>query len=679
MKELSAEEIKNILGYAPKSKEVLLEGILLIIPVKARGILSTIELIDCQGRKAALAGRGSKSGGYWSSGELPGDTKSVKPILIGEGVATVVAAAQATGYLAIAVLSSSNLISVAKQMRERFGLAKLIILADLVKSTKEPDSHAVEAAKLINGVLVLPDFGEHCSPQNKDFNDMANLLGREAVKHVITEMWPIPQSILAAIKSEPYPLDALPEIIRAAVEEVQNFVKAPVPLVASSALASLSLAIQAQVDTKRAERLVGPSSLFLLTIADSGERKSTCDNFFSEVIHEYDRLKASDAKPEINKYSAAIGAWQEKCSGIKEKIRKLAKDGKPTEDLESDLHQLENDKPVPPRIPRLMYSDTTPEALAYSLAKSWPSGGILSAEAGIVFGGHSMNKDSIMRNLALLNVLWDGGSVQIDRRTQESFVVRGVRLTIGLQIQAETLRNFFDRSGSLARGTGFLARFLISKPESTQGYRLFSESPINWSALDKFNNRVRSILEKEVPIDENNMLSPHIVSLSDEAKVAWISFYNEIEQELSSGGELYEVRDVASKIAENAARLALIFHKANACENEVIGIDSMISATRIAAWHLSESRRFFGELALSDEVSDLLHLDRWIVNYCQKQKTNILSRRDIQRNVTPSRLREKTPLDKALNELQLHGRVRIISDGKRKEIHVNPAILSEEQ
>ena len=36
---------------------------------------------------------------------------------------------------------------------------------------------------------------------------------------------------------------------------------------------------------------------------------------------------------------------------------------------------------------------------------------VLSAEAGAVFGAHGMGQDTILRNLALLNVLWDGGEI----------------------------------------------------------------------------------------------------------------------------------------------------------------------------------------------------------------------------------------------------------------------------
>ena len=334
-----------------------------------------------------------------------------------------------------------------------------------------------------------------------DFNDMAKLSGLEAVKQAIDaakpveqkndsvgfasspadnsgntngSAWPMPQPLTAKIEAEPYPVDALPDTIRAAVEEVGGFVKAPVPLVASSAIAALSLAIQAHYDVERASKLHSPVSTFTLVIAESGERKSTCDGFFTKAIRDYESAQVDAAKPFVKDYNATIESWEAKRSGIKDKIRQLAKEKKTAAELEADLRDLGHNKPEPPRITRLIYGDVTPEELAYKLAMVWPSGGVVSAEAGVVFGSHGMGSDSLTRNLARLNVLWDGGDLPIDRRTTESFIVRGARLTMGLQVQSATLLSFFEKSGALARGTGFLARFLVAWPESTQGFRPFT-------------------------------------------------------------------------------------------------------------------------------------------------------------------------------------------------------------
>lgn len=661
--------------------------------MKGAGLL-TLELIDGDKRKTALAGRGSKAGGYWATEPLP---DALDTLLIGEGVATVLSSREASGHPAVAALSSGNLPAVAKAMRQLYPAAELVILADLVKATGALDPHALEAAQSVGAKLAVPDFGAIRDPHATDFNDMALTCGAEAVERAIANAtqpargepqsheedhtlerdsesreWTEPQPLAAKVEPEPYPLDALPDIIRAAVEEVVAFVKAPVPLVASSALAALSLAIQAHSDVKRAEKLQGPVGLFLLTIADSGERKSTCDGFFTKAIRDYEEAQAEAAKPILKDHRAEIEAWEAKRSGIKEKIRQLAKESEATESMESALRDLEHDKPEPPRIPRLLYADATPEALAYGLAKQWPSAGVVSAEAGIVFGSHGMGKDSVMRNLALLNQLWDGTSLTIDRRSTESFTVRGARLTVALQVQEATLRSFFDKTGALARGMGFLARFLVAWPESTQGNRPFTDPPDNWPHLSVFNDRITAILNQPVPIDEDGALSPVLMTMTREAKAAWVEFHDAIERELSSGGELYDVRDVASKAADNAARVAVLFQMFEHGMGGAVGLDCFERASRIAAWYLHEARRFFGELALPAELADAARLDSWLIEYCKRKRTLLIPTREAQR-LGP--VRDKEKLTAALRELDELDRVRVTQEGRRKTIKMNPALV----
>ncbi|MBS1169618.1 MAG: hypothetical protein H6R01_536 [Burkholderiaceae bacterium] len=486
--------------------------------------------------------------------------------------------------------------------------------------------------------------------------------------------WPEPQPLVARIEPEPYPLDALPPIIRAAVEEVQQFVQAPVPLVAASALTAISLAIQAHADVQRAERLTGPTSLFMLTIADSGERKTTCDGFFSSAIHAYQDRQVEQAKPLLKQYQAEQDAMEAKKSGIKDKLRQLAKEGKSTSPQEKELHDLESDAPEPPRVPRLLYSDVTPEALSYKLANQWPSAGLISSEAGIVFGAHGMGKESVMRNLSQINMLWDGGTLTIDRKTMDSFAVRGARLTVGLQVQEATLRETIERSGQLMRGTGFFARFLLAWPESTQGMRLFNDPPAHWPALEAFNRCITTLLEQEVPIDEVGALNPTTLAFSTEAKAEWRAYHDAIESELKSGGEFYDVRDVASKSADNAARLAALFQIFSEGMG-VIGEAWFTSASRIAAWHLNESRRFFGELAMPAELAHAVRLERWLLAYCFRSQTDSVPTRIVQQSVTGIS-RDKDTISKAVMVLNEHGRARIIQDGKRRLIQINPALLA---
>jgi putative DNA primase/helicase len=487
------------------------------------------------------------------------------------------------------------------------------------------------------------------------------------------ENWPNPQSLIAKIEPEAYPLDALPDAIRTAVEEVAGFVKAPLPLVVSSALGALSVAIQAHVDIKRAERLTGPSSLFLLAIADSGERKTTCDGFFTSAIRQYEAEQSELAAPLLKDYAAHLAAWNAEREGLLSAIKDAGKKGKDSSKLREDLKLLEHEKPEPPRVPRLILGDETPENLAYTLAKSYPSAGVVSSEAGVVFGAHGMGKDSVMRNMALLNLLWDGGSLSIGRRTSESFTVKGARLTVALQIQEATLRAFFERSGGLARGTGFLARFLVAWPESTQGYRPFTDPPDTWPQLAAFNRRIAEILNTPAPLNDQGILEPLMLTFTPAAKHAWIEFHDALEIKLRSGGELCDVRDVASKTADNAARLAALFHVFAHGIGGAVGVDSFEGASRIAAWHLSEARRFFGELALPADMANAARLDAWLIRHARQEQTHIISKRQV---LQYGPLRDNAALMAALKELQELDRARLILEGNRKIIKVNPALLT---
>lgn len=71
LREIDAGRLAALIGYPPKRGDDLLAGRILIAPVKVGGRLSTLEMIDGNGRKSALAG-GVKAGGYWGHAEAAG-------------------------------------------------------------------------------------------------------------------------------------------------------------------------------------------------------------------------------------------------------------------------------------------------------------------------------------------------------------------------------------------------------------------------------------------------------------------------------------------------------------------------------------------------------------------------------------------------------------------------------
>ena len=285
-----------------------------------------------------------------------------------------------------------------------------------------------------------------------------------------------------------------------------------------------------------------------------------------------------------------------------------------------------------------------------------------------------MRRDSIMRSLSLFNKLWGGEPYKVSRRTSESFDLIGARLTMGLAVQPDTVQTFFDESRGLARGTGFAARFLIAWPESTQGTRLYRNAPTGWPGLTLYKARLRRLLDTAPMIDARGHLSPPALDMEPSAFEGWRQFHDGAEQELRSGGELADVRDVASKAAENVARVAALFHLFENGPGGRIGAAHLTAAARIVTWHLFEARRFLGGLAMPKALSNAAKLDAWLIAECRKRGTGCVTQRDVLR-LGPNPVRKKSDLLAALAELtdgDTH-RARLGDDGRT--IHVNPALL----
>jgi hypothetical protein len=164
--------------------------------------------------------------------------------------------------------------------------------------------------------------------------------------------------------------------------------------------------------------------------------------------------------------------------------------GQGTAEDEAALNDLARNTPQAARVPRLLYADATPEALSHDLASGWPIGAVMSAEAGAAFGAHGMGYETIMRNLALLNVLWDGGEIAIDRRSKPSFRLRDRRLTFGLMVQLEALRGFPNWTCNLPRSNGLIPRSLVAQHKSAQSTRCHGDAPSAISAEPRFETRI---------------------------------------------------------------------------------------------------------------------------------------------------------------------------------------------
>jgi hypothetical protein len=449
----------------------------------------------------------------------------------------------------------------------------------------------------------------------------------------------------------PFPTDCFPDQLRDVLFEVQLAYQCPIELPVSSVLTAISHACQHAINVKHGG-IVSPATLYLSLIAESGERKTTVDSVVTKAnrLHET-RLKDATANKGVN-YEASHAIWTAQYKGILARIRQAIREGADANYYKEELTIHLGKKPTPTNPPRIIYNDTNMEALLEGLHQSWASALLISAEGATVFGGQAM------RGMDKLNVLWDGGDISKDR-LGVSFTVHDARLTSSIMIQEKPFLHFMEKRGKMARGIGYLARNLVAYPPSTQGTRFIygsNTSPKPHLAL--FHERISEILSTD-----NGKSQFKELEMSPEAYACWMDFYNRTEAELLDGRYLADVRDFGSKIAENAARIAALFHHYLG-RDQYIQIDCVKNACEIAHWYACEFKDLFGKSQIPPEQIDAQMLEEWLWTLFRKQNNITPVPKQRIRTYGPNQLRNADRLNGALWTLASAGKITIGKQGK---------------
>jgi putative DNA primase/helicase len=506
--------------------------------------------------------------------------------------------------------------------------------------------------------------------------------------------WPEPSDITSPADEAVYPADAFPAVARDAISEYARYGRQPIPLVASSALGQMALACQGLADVARNDELRSPCSLYLLAIAESGERKSASDKQFSRAIREWVTRERETRAPEFRRSIAMAKDHKARIAGVESRIKTVsAKDDddarRELEQLQNRLIELEQNPIVAKPLPAPTHEDVNPASLAYAVANGWPSSGLYSDEAGSVIGSQGLGEESATSLLSLMNILWDGRAFAPTRKAAAATELRGRRFSCFLMLQPDLLPKLIDKGG---RSIGFLARFLICHPTSTMGSRLYVDPPTDRSALNAFDRQIAALLSLELPIDCSGedrgalmRLTPPVMTLAPDAKRRWIAFHDGVERELCQFGEFSGVRDVASKAAENAVRIAGVFQLFDQARvGATLELPYLDAGVSVAAWHLNEAKRLFLDIDAPSEILDARELSTWLVGKARTLKTRdgelimdaegMLSLRDISK-LGPNRVRDSVHRDDALDILVEANHVRRCDIGKQKRIQVNPKLL----
>ncbi|MDH4555722.1 DUF3987 domain-containing protein [Pseudomonas sp. BN417] len=457
-----------------------------------------------------------------------------------------------------------------------------------------------------------------------------------------------------------YPQRIPGELLRRAVDEVENNIQAPKSLILFGALTAISVATQGVFDVQKPNGQVVPVSLMLLSIADSGERKSTVENVFLNAIREFQSARDAEYQEACAKWVVDMKLWSATERKLLKSIGRVSLSDSELDGLRASLLDHEKYKPVKPRQMKLIYGDATPESLFYGLYKDFPSAGLISGEGGSILNGPAM------RDIYKMNSIWGGEAIDVSRKSVESFSLEGARLTTAIMVQDAVFRKYLDRSGCVSRGSGLWARFLVCRPNTTQGKRFIKNGTLSWVHRESFNERLRQLLLLNLDALPERGYERSVIEFSPEACERWLGVFNAIEEEIAEGGRFCEMRDHASKLAENIARVAALIHIFEG-EGEKISVKALNFAIDLCHWCSDEFYLIFvPPNPLPEEVQDAIELDNWL-GRLRREGAEWVPKNYI-RKYGPNKLRQKIRLDRALEELFLERRIRFFEVNKETRI-----------
>ncbi len=300
-----------------------------------------------------------------------------------------------------------------------------------------------------------------------------------------------PEPLRAPIpKAEPYPVEALGDVLGSAATALNETIKAPLTLCCQSVLASASLAAQAHFDVMLPWGEKKPLSLFLLTVAESVERKSRVDDVVLGAAKAQERQEMEAYAIEQKLYETELSQWKEVADAANKAAAKAAK-SQMASDYAAEAKHSCPDKPEPPIMPLRFVTEPTVEELYKLMAVSQPSIGLFSDEAGLLIGGHALNSDNALKTMARWCKMWDGAAFDRVRAGDGSGVLYGRRLAMHQLAQPDVMAQLLgDR---MANGQGLLARCLVAWPESTIGSRHIDifEQPRDRSAVKDYSQNLK--------------------------------------------------------------------------------------------------------------------------------------------------------------------------------------------
>ena len=459
----------------------------------------------------------------------------------------------------------------------------------------------------------------------------------------------------------PYPIDAFNGLLQNVVKTVAHYSQVPNAMAGQCVLGALAHMGQRFIDAPMGHGHM-PASLILITEGESGSGKTQAMGLTHFKIKEYERQQYTD-------YLSDVATWESDKAALKGKEQATFID--------------ENPKP---KNPKTLFDDATIEPiLDRFISGEMNNASWTTDEAGQFFNGHTMTGDTAGSALSALTKLWSDGEVSRLRSQKSAYATpqtdaHSVRMTLLLQGQRVVLEQAL--TDPLMNGQGFLARALIACPPDLRGKRIWdnpqrrNDSPYDNPYLIDYWQRCHALLDPLPASQPNDSTgTPQRIKMqwaNQQAEQAFYKHMQAIENRQANGQTLEYLKAYASRMAENASRIAALMAFFDG--RKVINTDDITRAFMLVEYSTAERLRYL-DATPTGEQNDSEKLSSWLVDKVRGKNPPMLNRTDAY-NGAPKPMRKNNKiLQNELDNLESMGHIRQMEDGKKKVIYINPKLF----
>ncbi len=458
-----------------------------------------------------------------------------------------------------------------------------------------------------------------------------------------------------------YPIEAWQGVLRQAVEAIAYHAQVPLAMAGQCILGALSTIGQRYINAPMGHEHK-PACLYLITEGESGSGKTQANKYSHYSITKWEK----------NAYQLFVERLQEW-----EADRNALKGGERT--------HYEATVPKPTNESMIVIDATIEAVLDKFIIDGLPNQSWTTSEAGQFLNGHSMKSDTAGNALSSLTSVWSGDPVSRLRSQRGKNAIPftnayDARLTLDIMGQRVILEPALN--DPLMNGQGFLPRCLIACPESLIGSRQWAtpermnQSPYDdprllayWARCDILLDPPQTEITRDITGKEVRFNMPFA---DQQARQTLANFQDEIEGRQAKGRALEYLRAFASRMAENASRIASLMAFFD-CQKSV-SVDYLERAFMLVEYSIAERLRYLD--AKPTEKTDSQKLIDWIVKQCKVKGVTQLSYADTQSKVNPKHLRAKANFELCINVLSDKKYIQVITLDNTRYIEVNPSLLS---